>query len=182
MDTLTKPSRSAWSSRRLLHDRLMSSIEHCLSRFVMMCIERPCRCLPSQQDRPETLTRTVTETRQRNYRHPETVPVRLAPMGRREFATRRPLHAQDLRNCMTNPLHHDASEASLHAPRLPNKSLRRLLTFGAGVSGAAIATTVLARPSALLGRAESEPKSPESRSRGYQETAHVRSYYTTTRI
>jgi hypothetical protein len=83
---------------------------------------------------------------------------------------------------MTNPLHHDASEASLHAPRLPNKSLRRLLTFGAGVSGAAIATTVLARPSALLRRAEREPKSPESRSRGYQETAHVRSYYTTTRI
>jgi hypothetical protein len=83
---------------------------------------------------------------------------------------------------MTNSLHHDASEASPHAPPLPNKSLRRLLTFGAGVTGAAIATTVLARPSALVRPAESEPKSPESRSRGYKETAHVRSYYTTTRI
>ena len=108
--------------------------------------------------------------------------MRMAPTERREFATRRLPHAQDLRNCMANPLHHDASEASLPAPRLPNKSLRRLLTFGAGVSGAAIATTVLARPSALLRRAESEPKSVESRSRRYQETAHVRSYYTTTRI
>ena len=103
-------------------------------------------------------------------------------MGRREFAKRRPLHAQDLRNCMTNPLHHDASEALLHAPRLPNKSLRRLLTVGAGVSGAVIATTVLAAPSTLSRRAESEPKFTESRSRGYQETAHVRSYYMTTRI
>jgi hypothetical protein len=106
----------------------------------------------------------------------------MAPTGRREFATRLQPHAHDLRNCMTNPLHHDASEASLHAPPLPNKARRRLLTLGAGATGAAIATTVLAEPSALLTPAESEPKSPESRSRGYQETAHVRSYYTTTRI
>jgi hypothetical protein len=83
---------------------------------------------------------------------------------------------------MTNSLHHDASETSLHAPPLPNKALRRLLTFGAGATGAAVARTVLAGRSTLSRPAESEPKSPESRSRGYQETAHVRSNYTTTRI
>ena len=83
---------------------------------------------------------------------------------------------------MTDLLHRDRSMASPHASPVPDKVRRCLLTFSAGAAGAAIATTALAARSALARPVESEVEPHDFRSRGYQETAHVRSYYTTTRI
>jgi hypothetical protein len=78
---------------------------------------------------------------------------------------------------MTDLLHRDTSTASLRGSPIPDKTRRRLLG-----AGAAIATPVLAAPAAIVGPIDIESKSGGPKSRGYQETGHVRAYYTTTRI
>jgi hypothetical protein len=80
---------------------------------------------------------------------------------------------------MTDLLHPDTSTASLRASPIPDKTRRRVLMFGAG---AAIATPILAAPAAIVGPIDIEPRSGGPRSRGYQETEHVRRYYATTRL
>lgn len=84
---------------------------------------------------------------------------------------------------MADLRHRDTSVESLHAPPpVPDKARRTrrgFLTLGAGT---AIATTVLAAHPSIIRPAGIESRSPESRSRGYQETAHARSYYATTRV
>ena len=77
---------------------------------------------------------------------------------------------------MTDFLHGDTSTTLPHASPRPDETRRRFLMFGAGAAGAAVATPVLAAPAAIVGPVDIEP------SHGYQETAHVRAYYTTTRI
>ena len=49
--------------------------------------------------------------------------------------------------------------------------------LGASAAGAVAAAPVLATPAALVDAAGTDAKS-----QGYQETAHVRNYYATTRI
>jgi hypothetical protein len=65
----------------------------------------------------------------------------------------------------------------LYALPAPDETRRRLLMFGAGAAVAAGAAPVLASPEATI-----VPVDGDARSLGYQETGHVRAYYTTTRI
>jgi hypothetical protein len=65
----------------------------------------------------------------------------------------------------------------LHALPDPDETRRRLLLFGAGAAVAAGAAPVLASPAVTI-----VPGDIDARSLGYQETGHVRAYYTTTRI
>ena len=71
----------------------------------------------------------------------------------------------------------DPSGAPLRLARLPDSNRRRFLMFGAGAASVAAAAPVLATtPGAIAEPAEAQP-----RSKGYQETEHVRNYYATTR-
>jgi hypothetical protein len=67
----------------------------------------------------------------------------------------------------------------LHALPAPDETRRRLLMFGAcaGAAVAAEAAPVLASPAVTI-----VPVDIDARSLGYQETGHIRAYYTTTRI
>jgi len=78
---------------------------------------------------------------------------------------------------MTDLLQRNTSTTPLHASPIPDKTRRLFLMFGAGAAGAAVAAPALAAPAAIVGPVDIGPKSL-----GYQETAHVRAYYTTTRI
>lgn len=78
---------------------------------------------------------------------------------------------------MTDQIHRDPQGLPSVAGRTTNTSRRRFLMFGASAAGAAAAAPVLAAPAAIVGPVDIGPKSL-----GYQETAHVRAYYTTTRI
>jgi hypothetical protein len=100
-------------------------------------------------------------------------------MGAPHAVTRSRLRARVYcpEDSMTDLLHGDKSTTLPHASPKPDKTRRRFLMFGAGAAGAAVATPVLAAPAAIVGPVDIEPKS-----HGYQETAHVRAYYTTTRI
>jgi hypothetical protein len=77
---------------------------------------------------------------------------------------------------MTDLLQRNTS-TTLHVSHTLDKARRRLLMFGAAAAGAAVATPVLAAPAAIV-----VPVDIEAKSLGYQETGHVRAYYTTTRI
>jgi hypothetical protein len=78
---------------------------------------------------------------------------------------------------MSGVSHRDPHGPHLCAARAPDTNRRRFLMFGAGAAGAAAAAPVLAAPAAIIEAPEATP-----RSQGYQETAHVRNYYSTTRI
>jgi hypothetical protein len=67
--------------------------------------------------------------------------------------------------------------AQASVARAPNANRRRFLMFGATAATAAASAPVLAAPAALV-----EDATPESESKGYQETSHVRRYYATTRL
>jgi hypothetical protein len=79
---------------------------------------------------------------------------------------------------MSDASHRDISPAA-GMPAAPSASLTRrrfLMAFGAGAAGAA-SVPVLAAPAAIVPPVEEKPVS-----KGYQETEHVRRYYSTTRI
>ena len=76
---------------------------------------------------------------------------------------------------MSDRSHRDTSKAP-GAPSTPLDRRRFLMAFGAGAAGAASAP-VLAAPAAIVPPVEEKPVS-----KGYQETEHVRRYYSTTRI
>jgi hypothetical protein len=119
------------------------------------------------------------KTRQRNHGDPEKVSVTLAWAldGARHTLTRSRLRARVVwRSSMTDLLQRNSS-TTLHASPAPDRTRRRLLMFGAGAAGAAVATPVLASPAAIV-----VPVDIEANSLGYRETGHVRAYYTTTRI
>ena len=78
---------------------------------------------------------------------------------------------------MSDPMHRDPTGPQLSAVPSTDTNRRRLLMLGASAAGAVAAAPVLATPAALVDVAEAEAKS-----QGYQETAHVRNYYATTRI
>ncbi len=59
----------------------------------------------------------------------------------------------------------------------PDSNRRRFLMFGATAASAAAAAPVLAAPAALVPESK-----PENESKGYQETSHVRRYYSTARL
>ena len=77
---------------------------------------------------------------------------------------------------MTDLLQRNGRPPPLSGAPIPDKTRRLFLMFGAGAVGAA-AAPVLAAPAAIVGPVDIGPKSL-----GYQETAHVRAYYATTRI
>ena len=76
---------------------------------------------------------------------------------------------------MSNQSRHRPSGGEPHVA--PDSNRRRFLMFGATAASAAAAAPVLAAPAALV-----EETKPESESKGYQETSHVRRYYTTARL
>ena len=78
---------------------------------------------------------------------------------------------------MSNSSHRDPSGPQTSAAPAANTNRRRFLMLGASAAGAAAAAPVLAGPAALV-----DPAAAEAKSQGYQETAHVRNYYATTRI
>ena len=79
---------------------------------------------------------------------------------------------------MSDPSQRDISRAEPQAARPADTKRRRfLLAFGAGAAGAASAAALASAPAAIVEPVESKPAS-----QGYQETAHVRNYYATTRI
>lgn len=79
---------------------------------------------------------------------------------------------------MTDRIHRDSLGSPPVAVRTTDSNRRRFLMFGAGAAGAAVAGPVLAAPVALV----DTPAAAASQSQGYQETAHVRRYYATTRL
>ena len=78
---------------------------------------------------------------------------------------------------MSDPMHRDPRGPQLSAAPATNNNRRRFLMLGASAAGAVAAAPVLATPAALVDAA-----GPDAKSQGYQETAHVRNYYATTRI
>jgi len=78
---------------------------------------------------------------------------------------------------MTDSLQRIGTTTPLSGAPIPDRTRRLFLMFGAGAVGAAVAAPALAAPTAIVGPADIGPTSL-----GYQETAHVRAYYTTTRI
>ena len=78
---------------------------------------------------------------------------------------------------MSDELHRDPTGAQLRVARAPDVSRRRFLMLGAGAASAAAAAPVLAGTSAVV-----ETPAEPSQSQGYQETAHVRTYYATARL
>jgi NCAIR mutase (PurE)-related protein len=79
---------------------------------------------------------------------------------------------------MTDRIHRDPQGSPSVAVRTTDTNRRRFLMFGAGAAGAAAAAPVLAAPAALV----EAPVVAAPQSQGYQETAHVRRYYATTRL
>lgn len=79
---------------------------------------------------------------------------------------------------MADQIHRDPQGLPSVAGRTTNTSRRRFLMFGASAAGAAAAAPVLAAPAALV----EAPTKAAPESQGYQETAHVRRYYATTRL
>jgi hypothetical protein len=78
---------------------------------------------------------------------------------------------------MSDPSHRDPAGPQSSAVPATDTNRRRFLMLGASAAGAVAAAPVLATPAALVDTAGAEAK-PQ----GYQETAHVRNYYATTRI
>ena len=78
---------------------------------------------------------------------------------------------------MTDRIHRDPLGSPPVAVRTTDSNRRRFLMFGASAAGAAAAVPVLASPAALVEAPATKPAS-----QGYQETEHVRDYYTTTRV
>jgi hypothetical protein len=78
---------------------------------------------------------------------------------------------------MIDALHHHLSAAWKRAARSLDTHRRHFLTFGAA-AGAALALPVVVKAAPSVCR----PAAARARGLGYQETAHVRHYYTTTRL
>ena len=79
---------------------------------------------------------------------------------------------------MTDRIHRDPPGSPSVAVRTPDTQRRRFLMFGAGAAGVAAAAPVVAAPAALV----EAPLVTAPQAQGYQETAHVRRYYETTRL
>ena len=78
---------------------------------------------------------------------------------------------------MSDQSHRDPSGPPSIAAPSADKNRRRFLMFGASTAGAVAAAPVLAGSGALVVESTDDTKS-----KGYQETSHVRNYYATTRI
>jgi hypothetical protein len=78
---------------------------------------------------------------------------------------------------MTDSLQRSGTTPPLSGAPIADRTRRLLLMFGAGAVGAAVAAPALAAPAAIVRPVDIGPTSL-----GYQETAHVRAYYNTTRI
>jgi len=79
---------------------------------------------------------------------------------------------------MSDTSDRDVSGAAPHGAHPTDTKRRRfLMAFGAGAAGAASASALAAAPGVVVEATAAKPAS-----QGYQETAHVRNYYATTRI
>ncbi len=73
--------------------------------------------------------------------------------------------------------HYSPSEPPSYAAQPFDMNRRSFLAFGTGVAGAAAAMSVLGAPATVVDTVEAK-----SKSRGYQDTEHVRRYYASARL